>query len=264
MKHLLLTLMLGLTLSCAHAEDATTVMELPWDSPYAVKVPDSEITHPDQGPAVLTVPIVFSPKYLNTYPVFKATLFRIPDPKVASNVYTLTGEVAYQNLDGRSNLYLAASYLESGVSIMGTGDQAGLAASFNGTSDFRPFAITFTGHPASDKLQQLEVNVSLTGQPLPLGAKAGDLPESVSLRNLKLVEYPAPPPPPPAPIAEAPAAPVPATPAPSPGLDWPSFWIGVTACVLVLLALAQVLLLVRRVKQTRHDKEMRRIASLDR
>jgi len=56
---------------------------------------------------------------------------------------------------------------------------------------------------------------------------------------------------------------IPLAPAPSPGLDWSSFWIGVTACVLVLLALAQVLLLVRRLKQGRHDKEMRRMASLD-
>jgi hypothetical protein len=55
MKRIMISLLLGLSPLCVKAEEATTVMDLSWDSPYALKVPGSEITHPDQGSPVLTI-----------------------------------------------------------------------------------------------------------------------------------------------------------------------------------------------------------------
>jgi len=50
---------------------------------------------------------------------------------------------------------------------------------------------------------------------------------------------------------------------PAPAIDWKSFWIGTAACALTLLALAHLLVLARRWKRIRHERELRRIASLD-
>ena len=267
MKRLLLTLILALTLSSACADDGTTVLDLSWDSPYALKVPNSEITHPADSPAVMTISII--PTSLDRFEAYQSLLFRIPNPPIKSRTYALTGEVAYQHLasafEVRNYLSLISSYLETGVSICKTDADAGLQGYFSGTSDFRPFAVTYhwgTGTPG--KLLQLEIGVNIASRlRASENQKIGDVAGTLSLRNLKLVEYPdpSPPPTPPAPTVETAA---PAPPASFSGLHWPSFWIGVTTCVLTLLALAQVLVLVRRAKQARKDKEMRRIASLDR
>ena len=95
MKRLMISLLLGLGPLCVKAQEATTVIDLPWDSPYALKVPGSEITHPDQGSPVLTISRV-NTNTIGQYevPFYQATLFRIQNPKLRSKRYVLTGEVA--------------------------------------------------------------------------------------------------------------------------------------------------------------------------
>jgi len=223
MKRMMLALIGGLTLSCAHAEDGTTVIDLPWDSPYAVKVPEGEVTHPTDGPAVLTIYRTQDRAFGDQEDVYEATLFRMQNPKLVSSHYILTGEVAYQNLPSLSQLQLASSYLQSGTSAQATDEDVGPQKYLSGTSDFRPFSIRFSTKDPGQPLQ-LEINVKLFGRcqaANPSNLPPTVHPETFSLRNLKLVEYPNPPPspPPPAPVAEAPVAAAPAAPVPSPGLD---------------------------------------------
>ena len=85
---------------------------------------------------------------------------------------------------------------------------------------------------------------------------------TVHLRNLKLVQYPEPPP---EPKAQTPVA----TPGstfvttPAGGLDWKSFFLGVAALGTSLLAGRGIAFISRRWNHRRHERELRRIASLD-
>lgn len=253
---MLIGLLLGFTLSCVEAQEEPTVTNLTWDSPFALKVPNSEISHPDQDSSVLTISRID-----RTIPgredesVFQATLFRMENPKLTSSHYVITGEVAYQNLPDKSQLELVVSYLESGSHSLATNERNGPQGHLAGTSDFRPFMIRFS-MPDPGRPLQLEINVVLCGGSTATNPTSSGHLETLSLRNLKLIQYPNPPEP-------IPAVTSPITSASSPGIDWKSFWIGMATSALALLGLAQLLLLARRWKRIHHERELRRMASLD-
>jgi hypothetical protein len=100
-------------------------------------------------------------------------------------------------------------------------------------------------------LLQLELSVFFGGHPVEDSRSKG-LPTGLTLSVLRLVAFPDPTP--------EDMGLVPYSPSPR-GMDWKSFCAG--AAAILALALAQTIVLVRRFRKLRDERELRRIASLD-
>jgi hypothetical protein len=132
-------------------------------------------------------------------------------------------------------------------------------AKMEGTDDGRDFALPFDATDAKTKLVRLVMNLHLAG------------PGSVTLSDVKLVQYPdasTPASQPPATLSSSQTAhtpvqvtTVPAT--PSGGINWKSFLLGVAATGVSLLFGGGIIFISRRWQRRRHERELRRIASLD-
>ena len=108
---------------------------------------------------------------------------------ISTRQYALVGEVSYEKVSSGSYLEMW-SHFESkapgypqGSYFSRTLANAGPMGKLNGTSDWRPFWLPFDATGTTTKLASLEMFLNLTG------------PGTVSLRKLKLVQYPDAPPP---------------------------------------------------------------------
>jgi hypothetical protein len=132
------------------------------------------------------------------------------------------------------------------------GGQSDRMGHIGGSRESGPFYLGFTrgnSYLAHYALNRLVFNVVLEGPG----------PATVHLRDLKLVQYSEPPP-----TAAAPTTPLAKTePPPARGLDGKSFVLGIVATGVTQLAWGGVALLARRRQRVRHERELRRIASLD-
>ena len=243
-------LCLGLGLQSVQAQQEQIVMDLTWDSPAAVAAPDAQLVlHPSEGPPVL----IINGGGLAPY---QATLFRIVAPKITTMHYAVIGEVGYR--DAVSDSYLEMwSYFEpvtpggtEGAYFSRTLAYSGPMGQLEGESKLRPFVLPFDATGAKTKLTRLEINLHLAAK-TPEQMHSGIA--TILLRNLKLVQYPDGS----LPVAQASRV---------PGMTWAWLLSGtVSACLLLMLAGTGIIIffLIRRSKRIRHERELRRIASLD-
>lgn len=231
--------------------DGKTVMNLTWDSPYAVKIPTGPITVAINSPTSATFTRAPSTPADGRFFHFQTDLFRIPNPPVRWN-YVITGLASYENLPDRSELQLAACYLGGNI-VVDMDRESGANKGFAGTSELRPFIMPVQLMPGQGELLQLDVSLFIAGDaqtpPVPIGAV-----EKLTLSDLKLVRYPDPPA-----DSTTPASPPPSV----SGLDWKSFLIGTAATAILGLAMAQGFVLVRRLRKLKADREIRQMSSLD-
>jgi biopolymer transport protein ExbD len=202
-------------------------------------------------------------------------LWEIKDPKITANRYAVVGEIRYQNV---SNGYLEMSSEFAPEDPGGsstwfytrTEDDQGPFARLKGTSDWRPFWLPFDSSKIENRtrLKRLQISLGLADE------------GTVYVRNVKLVQYPsetfptplAPSgtiPPPQLPSGESafqkqnPSAQVPVESKRTTGIDWKSFLLGMAATGMSLLAGGGIIFISRRWNRRRHERELRRIASLD-
>jgi hypothetical protein len=195
---------------------------------------------------------VIQPKFADVYSHFQTTLFRISNPPLRYR-FALEGTISYTNLPDDCSLDLLATYEVQTLEAATTDDAEDGRRRPSGTSESRPFILTIPALPGNGKLLQLDLSVFLGGHPVEDPRSKG-LPPSLTLSALRLVAFPDP-------TSEETGL-VPYSPSPR-GLDWKSFCAGVAATALFSLALAQAILLVRRLRKLRDEGELRRIASLD-
>jgi hypothetical protein len=182
-------LLIGLMLGCASlitAQQEETVLNLPPDSPFVLKDPGIKMVAPNGSPALLVsrqTPANFVDIVENSSDV---TIFRIPNPKITAIQYALTGEVAYKNVPTNSQLELVTDYLKFGTFYSRTESDGGLQQRLAGTGEFRPFALPLHGF---DPVMQAELHVIFQGRSVIATPTGTNHEESVSLRNLKLVQY---------------------------------------------------------------------------
>lgn len=170
--------------------------------------------------------------------------------KLTTHNYALVGEVKYENVPSGSYLQMLSFFppVEVGEPTAYPSFEVGSTGGLDGTHDWREFRLSFDGTGMTKKLAQLEMNLHLTG------------PGTVHLRNMRLVQYPDGP----LPATQATATQTPVVvAAESHGIDWKSFFLGVAATGVFLLAGGGIIFISRRWNRRRHEREMRRIASLD-
>ena len=192
--------------------------------------------------------------------------------QIAGNSYGITGEVSYSDVKNGA-LCMASCYSPTGLSAPKDlwfqdadgsqfGGQSDRMGHIGGTREWGPFYLGFTrgnSYLAHYALKRLVFNVVLQGPG----------PSTIRLRHLKLVQYPnanpvTPSGPNPPTIASAPPQPPIALPAaPTPGLDGRSFLFGALSVMAVIGAFLAVRVINSRFARRRHEREMRRIASLD-
>jgi hypothetical protein len=230
-------------------QNGKTALDITWDGPYALQVPSGKVTADVHGNKSLTI----RPQLADEYSNFDATIVRIQNPPVSCR-FALQGTVSYTNLPDNSALELTSCSVVKTQTIT-TNEDAGPQKHLLGTSAPRPFVITFAGLPGDGKMLQLDLSVFVGGHPVEDPASKGQ-PTSITLSNLKLVRFPDPTP-------EDLGLTSYSGSNSGQGLDWKSFCVGVTTTAVLALAMAQAILLVRRLKKMRAEREMRRIASLD-
>jgi hypothetical protein len=137
-----------------------------------------------------------------------------------------------------------------------------------GSSDWRLFWLPFDSSKIKTRLTRIGFSIRLADE------------GNVYVRNVKLVQYPsgtfptllAPSgtiPPPylpsgyPAFQEQTPSSQVPVEPKRTFGIDWKSFLLGVVATGMFLLAGGGIIFISRRWQRRRHERELRRIASMD-
>jgi len=179
--------------------------------------------------------------------------------RVVTHHFAIVGEVKYEKVTPGGYLEMwshfaspAPGYPEEAYFTRTLAD-SGPMGRLDGTSDWREFCLPFDATGTKSKLARLEMNLHLTG------------PGTVHLRNMRLVQYP--------------DGPLPATSAPSLlTLDQVSvqidqerisalrsiwFCLGIATTALTLLAGGGIIFISRRWNRRRHERELRRIASLD-
>jgi hypothetical protein len=229
-------------------QNGRTALNIAWDGPYALRVPESTIASDSQGNKSLTI----RPQMKDAYSNFAATLIRAPNPPVHCR-FALEGTVSYHNLPDNSVLQMTACSLCRTVTVQ-TSEDAGPQKRLSGTSEPRPFVIPYAGLPGEGNILQLELSVFVAGHPVADPATNSQAP-SITLSNLRLVSFPDPTP---EDLGLASSGSVAGG-----TLDWKSFFVGVTTAAVLSLATAQAVLLARRLKKLRSERELRRIASLD-
>jgi hypothetical protein len=175
------------------------------------------------------------------------------------------GDIQYKDVsDGYLELTANFASEEPGLPgpslVLRASDDIGPLARLRGsTPDWTPFWLPFDSSQQKSRLTSLVVNLNLADR------------GNVYLRNVRLVQYPdgtfpkslapsgtIPPPQPlyPAAVGEA-------TRPASPGIDWKSFLLGAATTGLALLAVTGLIFVSRLWQRRHHERELRRIASLD-
>ena len=294
MKQTILGFLIGLGMLTADAQNEDPILNLPPDSPFVLK--DSGIKSTNKGAPAL---LISRQTRANTANIVEdganVTVLRIPQPKITSVQYALTGEVASKNVPTDTQLELVADYFGGSTASSQTNKDGGLQQRLGGTGEFRPFTLPiFALHPGP--IAQLELHVRFHGRSVVATPTGTTHEETISLRSLKLVQYSNPSSSEPAQnspagikiVAVAPegefqiaqiAYPKETSQPPAPSalaqngaqidqtqehrnaLKW--FCLGVATTGLVLLLPAGLALLSRRLRQRHNERELRRIASLD-
>jgi hypothetical protein len=168
---------------------------------------------------------------------------------VVTHHFAIVGEVRYEKVSPESYLEIwshfaspAPGYPEAAYFSRTLGED-GPMGKLEGTHDWREFRLPFDATGAKTKLVQLEMNLHLTG------------PGTVHLRNMRLVQYP----------DEGVGSPIhiPVESTRTTGIDWKSFLLGMAATGASLLVGGGIIFISRRWNRRRHERELRRIASLD-
>jgi hypothetical protein len=214
----------------------------------------------------------------NVLQIFKSRplpLWEIKDPKITANHYAIVGEIRYQNVsNGELTMSTEFAPEDPGGSstwfYTRTEADQGPFARLKGTSDWRPFWLPFDSSKIKNKtrLKRLMISLGLADE------------GTVYVRNVKLMQYPTetfPPllapngtiPPPQLPSGEPafqeqnPSAQVPVESPRTTGIDWKSFLLGIAATGASLFVGGGIIFISRRWNRRRHERELRRIASLD-
>lgn len=171
--------------------------------------------------------------------------------KVTTNNYAILGEVKYENVSPGSRLEMWSSFtpLEQGDATAYPSWEDPVNK-LEGTHDWREFRLPFDGTGMIKKLARLDVDLHLTG------------PGTVHFRNMRLVQYPPDGSPPASQALPMQLRAVTAIANPG-GIDWKSFLLGVVTTGAFLLAGGGIIFISRRWNRRRHERELRRIASLD-
>jgi hypothetical protein len=230
-------------------QNGRTALNITWDGPYALRVAGTRIVSDTQDNKSLMI----QPRLETIYSNFNETLFRIANPPVRCR-FALEGTISYTNLPDDSAMEMTACYLVKTETIV-THENEGPEHSLYGTSESRPFIMTMSELPGVGKLLQLELKAFIGGHPVETPASKGQVP-SITLSNLKLIRFPDP-------TRDEVALAFGATSNASGRLDWKSFCIGAVAAAVLGLALAQGVLLVRRLRRLKAEHEMRQMSSLD-
>jgi hypothetical protein len=199
--------------------------------------------------------LAFSVHYTGTSSL-QQRLFYIPRLDVSlitTHHYAITGEVSYENVSPGSYLEMW-SYFASpgpgypeGAYFSRTLGNGGPMGRLDGTSTWREFWLPFDSTGTTSKLDHLEMNLHLTG------------PGTVHLRSLKLMQYPNGPA-----AADTPTAASLAL--SNQGPSWAALIIGAGLLVGIAgcgLSVAAAFYLLQRKKREQHERELRRMASLD-
>jgi hypothetical protein len=171
--------------------------------------------------------------------------------KIQRDYYAIVGEVSYENVSYGSYLELGSYYAPSTggydpkVYYSRTLADSGPMGRLEAWSDWREFWLPIDASSAKTKLFRMDIMLHLTG--------AG----KVHLQNLRVVRYPDSPLP-----GEPPAIGV-ASKSGSVVINWQSFLLGVAATGASLLFGGGIIFISRRWNRRRHERELRRIASLD-
>jgi hypothetical protein len=206
--------------------------------------------------------------------------WQIWDPKITATHYAVTGEIRYENVsNGYLQMFNAFAPEDPGgpstwFYTRTLADQGPLAR-LKGTSDWRPFWLPFDSSKVKTRLTRIGISLLMADE------------GKVYLRNVKLVQYPSglfPPSPAlsgtnlqiylpsgepafqdqPAPAQQQiSSAQAPRSSKAVSTLDWKSFLLGVVATGIALFGTWTLVFLWRRGQRRQHERELRRIASLD-
>jgi hypothetical protein len=211
--------------------------------------------------------------------------------RISTHHFAITGQVRYENVAPGSYLEMKI-YFDSpapgyagGTFFSRTMAESGPMGKLYGTCDWRQFSLPYDSTGTNSRVNHLEMYLHLAGAgtvhfrnmelmqypDAPAAQPAsptidrvkrvylnGHFPTSVtSIRNLS----PSPNPPEPATILAAQNVSPPAT--ASEGIHWRSFFLGMGATGLALLVIVGLILLSRLWQHYYHERELRRIASLD-
>jgi hypothetical protein len=170
--------------------------------------------------------------------------------------YAFVGDVRYENVSPGSYLEMWSyfgspfprAYPEAGAYFSRTLAENGPMGKLEGTHDWRAFWLPFDSTGATSTLKNVVLNLQMTGT------------GTVHLRKIRLVQYP---------HDSLIATHVTPTRVPviaaanSGGIDWRSFLLGVFTTGLALLSAKTIIFLLQRWQRKLHERELRRIASLD-
>jgi len=90
-------------------------------------------------------------------------LLTIEDPGVSAEMYALTGEVKYENVQGDGYLEMW-SVFPKGRFFSRTMGASGLMGKISGSSDWRPFSLPFNRAGTTNPPTRLEINLFLPGR----------------------------------------------------------------------------------------------------
>ena len=180
--------------------------------------------------------------------------------RIHTRHYAYVGEVSYENAPAGSYLEMWSyfgspfprNYPEAGAYFTRALADSGPMGKLEGTHGWREFWLPFDSTGATSALKNLVLNLHLSG------------PGTVSIRKIRLVEYPDGPQSSATP-ARAPVGSIalPGAIAELEGIDWRSFLLGAGITGLVALCMAGMVFLLQRKQRKEHERELRRIASLD-
>jgi hypothetical protein len=216
-------------------------------------------------------------------PQMGGSLWALPNPPISVPYFAVVGEIRYTDVSN-GYLELGTNFAPEEPDMPGpslfirTRDNEGPFAVLKGTSDWRTFCLPFDSSRQKSRLTGLVVNLKVADPGV----------GHIEMRNVKLVQYPdglfpeslvlsgtlpfqeyvtGSIPLPEIPVTlRTPPAPQDAAHAKtkdSAAIDWRSFLLGVAATGVSLLAGGGIIFISRRWNRRQHERELRRIASLD-
>jgi hypothetical protein len=166
-----------LTFSAA-AWSQTTITEFKWNDPAQTGLPRGAAPILLDGRAALKI------ENTNNAPL-QLSLLTIAKPKISAQMYAVSGEVRYDAVQGDGYLEMWNYFppvkpgLPEGQYFSRTLGDSGEMGKISGTSDWRPFSLSFNSAGASGPPTKLQINLILRGR------------GTVYLGPIKLVQYPA-------------------------------------------------------------------------
>lgn len=180
---------------------------------------------------------------------------------LSTHHYAITGEVSYEDVSPGSYLEMwsyfaspAPGYPEGAYFSRTLGD-GGPMGKLDGTSDWREFRLPFDSTGTTSEFKRVEMSLHLTG------------PGTVHLRNMMLVQYPDAPRPAnvlaSSGLVSVATDPTAAQPPHANSFDLRSFLFGALTTAAVLFVITFGIFISRLWQRKQHERELRRIASLD-